>query len=365
MPDRVNFQPYWCSPPGATIADILSERAISIADFADLIGESSARVSDLIAGETEIDDQLAASLSDVIGASQSFWMRREKQYRSAKAHLAKNDAIESPTEWLTRLPIADMKKFGWIPNLRSHDALFDACLKYFNVPNLTAWEVAYRPTLRASAYRLSRSYVTDPVAIVTWLRMAEKSACETVVGNWNPSNFRASLSTIRRLSLIRDPRRFLPKLREICASCGVSLVIVPTPTGCPASGATRFLKEGNAMMVLSFRYKTDDQFWFTFFHEAGHLLLHSNRELFLEDGSEITQCEEEEANDFAASILIPPEHLEYLSEIKKDSRSVIRFAVSIGLSPGIVVGQMQHRNLIRFNQLNFLKRRYSWAVITG
>jgi hypothetical protein len=44
-------------------------------------------------------------------------------------------------------------------------------------------------------------------------------------------------------------------------------------------------------------------------------------------------------------------------------REVIRFAVLVGVSPGIVVGQMQHRRIIGPHQLNYLKRRYGWDEI--
>jgi HTH-type transcriptional regulator / antitoxin HigA len=41
-------------------------------------------------------------------------------------------------------------------------------------------------------------------------------------------------------------------------------------------------------------------------------------------------------------------------------KDVMRFARKIGVSSGIVVGQMQHKNIIQKNRYNFLKTRYSW-----
>ena len=55
---------------------------------------------------------------------------------------------------------------------------------------------------------------------------------------------------------------------------------------------------------LDDRYKKDDFFWFTFFHEAAHLLLHSKKETFVDDGTD-NDVIENEANDFATDFLIP------------------------------------------------------------
>jgi hypothetical protein len=67
---------------------------------------------------------------------------------------------------------------------------------------------------------------------------------------------------------------FIPYIRGLLATAGVSLVVLPTPRGCRASGATCFFTPDRATLVMSFRYLTDDHFWFTLFHEIGHLILH-------------------------------------------------------------------------------------------
>ncbi len=118
------------------------------------------------------------------------------------------------------------------------------------------------------------------------------------------------------------------------------------------------------MLVLSFRYRSDDQFWFTFFHEAAHLLLHRPGTLFLEGGdSDASTSEEREANDFAASVLVPPAHQDELLSICDNLDSILRFASRAGVAPGLIVGQLQHKGLLGRDRLNRLKRRYSWDQI--
>jgi Zn-dependent peptidase ImmA (M78 family) len=117
-----------------------------------------------------------------------------------------------------------------------------------------------------------------------------------------------------------------------------------------------------AILQLSFRYLTDDHFWFAFFHEAGHLLLHGKNRLFLEGSHLIPTKEEAEANEFAETTLIPPEFAAAFAKLRNDSRAVIRFASRLGIAPGIVVGQLQHRRYISHRELNALKRRFRWQT---
>lgn len=116
--------------------------------------------------------------------------------------------------------------------------------------------------------------------------------------------------------------------------------------------------------MLSWRYRTDDQFWFTFFHEAGHLILHGPDALFLEDGADVAGSEEDEANAFAANVLVPPEHQAALTTASRSARAIILLSKELGVSPGIVVGQLQHSGRVRRDHLNGLKRIYDWKICT-
>jgi len=112
---------------------------------------------------------------------------------------------------------------------------------------------------------------------------------------------------------------------------------------------------------MSFRYLSDDHFWFAFFHEAGHLLLHGESSIFLEGEGRLSTAEEEEANGFAANMLIPVEYRDELLKLPANGVVIMRFARRVGVSPGIVVGQLQKRGILRWNQLRNLKRQYAWT----
>jgi uncharacterized protein DUF955 len=114
------------------------------------------------------------------------------------------------------------------------------------------------------------------------------------------------LAEILKLTLWDDVSAAADELVELCASAGVAVVFVGEIGKTRASGAARWLTPTKALIQLSLRHKTDDHLWFSFFHEAAHILLHSKEATFITgtDG-EANETMEGEAKRFAANQLIP------------------------------------------------------------
>ena len=366
MSSSEGFQPNWTSAPGDTIVDILRERDISKASFASLMSFSLEETNDLLEGRSTVTVAVARRLSGFLGASLEFWMSRDYQYRQDSRRLQDDEE-----GWLRKLPLGDMIKFGWLrpPPLPSEELA--ACLRFFRVSSVSEWKEHYQSLQEAAAFRSSPSFDSREESVAAWLRQGEIEAEGIECRPWHSERFRGSLSQLRSMTSQKDPGRLIPALQEACSKNGVAVVVVRSPIGCRASGATRFLTNGKAILQLSFRYLTDDHFWFTFFHEAGHLILHGQRHFFTSalegqgpwilEGTEapITE-EEEEANHFAATTLIPHEFQQELLTVPPSTRAVIRFAHRVGVSPGVIVGQLQHHGQIGYDQLNRLKRRFAW-----
>lgn len=360
MNNATAFQPDWVSPPGETISDVLRDRNLSMSALASAMRVSSGYVEDLLAGRAPIDRDIAQRLHRTLGASTEFWLTRERQYRADSVRLRPSLVAADNKQWIRTLPVGNMIKFGWIPPARTGAEKIEACLKFFGVPDALTWQSTHQETLRRAAFRTSPSLASNPASVAAWLRQGERECSEIACSPWNSTRFRELLPHLRSLTSDKDPARFLPRLREACARAGVAVAIVRAPTGCRASGATQFLTPEKAMILLSFRFLSDDQFWFSFFHEAGHLLLHDPSRLFLEEDAVSGENYELEANRFSADILIPPHLQGGLRSLRLTAKAIIRFAVRVQISPGIIVGQLQHLGRLRPNQLNSLKRRYKW-----
>ncbi len=356
MSNVTEFLPDWVSPPGATVRDILKERGQTISDFAGAMTLSVADARKLLDGSAPITREVAILLSSVLGLSADFWLCRESQFRKGLVRLANNE------QWLRELPVSDLTKFKWIRPARSTTDKIAACLEFFGVATVSDWWLRYEGSARLAAFRTSKSFGSTEAAVLAWLRKGELEADAADCGQWDRTRFLGALPSIRALTRQKEPALFIPELQRLCSDCGVAVVIEKAPRGCRASGATHFLDAHKAILMLSFRYLSDDHFWFTFFHEAGHLLLHDLSTTVLEGDHLCTGEEEEEANQFSANLLVPPEHQPAMRALPVNGRAVMRFARQIGISPGIVVGQLQHLGIFTHMQLNNLKERYSWEA---
>jgi HTH-type transcriptional regulator / antitoxin HigA len=366
MRTEVDFAPMWAVPPGRTISDLMKSKGIAPTRLARLVGMTEEDFNSLLVGTSVLTAGIAARLEAALGASASFWLRREEQYREQQAQLTNgvHPDHEDYKSWLNTLPIKEMQGLGWVKSTKDKTEKLRRCLEFFDVPNLDAWYRTYVDLRAATAFRTTDAYLENAPATAAWLRQGELLAERLECSRWSSKRFEAQLTKIRSLTQIGAPSEFLPKLQKMCAEAGVALVILKAPKGCRASGATFFANPNKAVLLLSFRYLSDDQFWFSFFHEAAHLILHWDADLLiLETSDSPKSTREEEANLFAAEQLIPNELQQRLPEAAKSLRGIVRLARDAGVSYGIVVGQMQYRGLVRRDRYNRLKNRYNWEEL--
>ena len=352
------FQPDWVSPPGDTIADLLEEKGWTQAEFAQRCGYTTKHASLLINGKAAITEDTAIKLERVLGSSARFWLVREAQYRETIARQEELKRLESDAGWLKQLPLADMIRFGWIRKFANKGHQVAECLRFFGVSSIDAWQRQYAEPL--AAFKASEKFKKNDAAVSAWLRQGERIASELACTPFDKAQFKKVLLDLRSLTKETDPRKFVPELKKACASAGVAVVFEPAPKGCPVSGATRWLSPDKALLMLSLRHKTNDHLWFAFFHEAGHILLHGKKMLFLENMG-LDGAHEREADQFASDLLIPSRYAKRLASLAKRYADVKAFAEEVGVAPAIVVGRMQKEGFLPWSHLNKCKISYRWS----
>lgn len=350
----------WISPPGTTIVDILDEQELSVEAFAARIGLTVPDAQNLLNGEIALTKTIAKELSEKLGASVDFWLARENDYRSlATSQHAKS--ISSTKDFLSAFPVGDMQKYGWIQETRQSDMKLIECFEFFGVSTLAQWKGKYQGADAAAAYRKSPKQTNCQYATIAWLRRGEIETADDSVQRWSPDALERIIPNLRKLTWFKDPSLFVPKVKALLAEAGVKFAIIRAPKGCTVNGAARILENDIPLIQLSFRYLSDDQFWFSLFHEIGHLLMHYSAMPFLESKEMEIDSYEDEANSYAADVIIPSRHREEIYLLGRSKLSIIAFAKRIGVAPGLVVGQLQHEKLLEYNQMQHLKRRFKWA----
>jgi HTH-type transcriptional regulator/antitoxin HigA len=349
------FRPDYVIPPGETLRDRLAEMNLSQAELAARAGLSTKHVNQIVQGIAPITLDTAIALDRITGIPARVWNRREADYREGLLRARPQVVSTEDERWLSALPIRELQKRHHLPPEKDRGRLFDAALSFFGVADRAAWERVWRGPV--ASFRRSQAYASDPGAVVSWLRIAQIEAQEAKVAPYSTSTFRKVLREIRGLTAHGNPNRMV----ELAASAGVVIVFVPEVKGCRISGAAWWASPSRAVIALSDRYKKDDYFWFTFFHEAAHLLLHSKKETFVDDGSD-NDLLEDEANRFAADFLIPPNAAPRLRDLATED-DVESFAGELGIAPGIVVGRLQHEALWSWARGHRLKR--SLRIVDG
>ena len=260
-----------------------------------------------------------------------------------------------------------MIKFGWIIADRTFASRYTSCLNFFSVSSIGEWD-NNSDSISPAYFKTSETYQDELKSTAAWLRYGSICSERINCASWDVDRLRDSIPLLLALTQKKCFSSVVKEIREICASFGLVVLIARTPRSCHASGATFFNSDGKAVLLLSCRFRSDDHFWFTFFHEVGHLLLHE-QQTFIKRNDDSGDRYEEEANLFAQETLIPkPSESEFFQLIRPgkeihNARRVMKFAKKIGISPGIVVGQLQHQQVISHRRLNKLKQRFDQGDI--
>lgn len=359
---RNEYRPSSVSPPGVTLGDLLDERGIRQIELASRMDVTPKFVNELIAGKVGITPTTALALEKALDVPANFWLARDARYQESLARKESQATMAADVAWLDELPLRDMCAFRWIEQQSDRPAYVEACLRFFGVATVSAWRQYYVGQATSSAaYRMSERVRSNPGAVATWLRQGERIAARIECPPFDRERFLDTLAEARTLTLEGDPAKFVPALEKSFAACGVAVVIVRAPKGCPVNGAVRWLSPHKALVQLSMRYLRADIFWFTFFHECGHIALHGKKMLFLEN-DEMKGIEEDEANHFAAERLIPSSAWAQFKPAGLGEAVIREFAESVGIAPGVVVGRLQHEERLPPNtKLNHLKARFQWT----
>ena len=359
---HTQYRPDYVSPPGETLLEALEERGMTQAELAQRTGRPKKTINEIVKGKAAITPETALQFERVLGIPATFWNKREQQYREALARLQDEQRLKGWKDWLKALPVKQMIAHGWVKRCEDKAAQVLEMLTFFGVASPDAYEAVYEQEIVAFRKSGVSTAKVDHGATAAWLRQGEIAATEIDCALYNERRFGEALRRIRALTT-QPPEVFEPEVVRLCAEAGVAVVFVPELPRTGICGATRWLTPTKALLQLSLRYKTDDQLWFTFFHEAGHILLHRKKEIFLETGDMSGDDEENEAHEFARDILIPlPEWQTFVGSGQYHTKADIAdFAEQVGIAPGIVVGRLQHDEYLPFSHCNDLKQRLEWV----
>ena len=351
--EMLAFSPDYLVKPGETIEENIAHLGMTKAAFARHLGIPIGTLHRLISSEIPLSVEFAMKLESVTKIPAAFWTSLEANYRT---RLNRQSVFrEEDRKWLGEQPRKVMIERGWISG-ETEIELFFSTLSFYRVANRAAWMTVWEAPLAAA--RVSPKYKVSPAAVAAFVRAGEIEADGIGCESYSSKAFKNALASCRALASRGICRETLLEIRRLCAEAGVAVVYVKSIPGAPLNGVTCWVGRNKAMILLSLRTGAEDMIWFSFFHEARHVLDERKKTSFLTGQAWADSPDERTADIYAADTLLPSsfnrevKSLGSLAELK-------RFAAEHNLSPGIVVGRYHHLTR-RFSAFGDSISRFIW-----
>lgn len=343
------YYPETVTHPSEFLKEILEEKEINSKEFAIKTGKPEKTISAVLKGKSAITTEMAIFFEQVLKVPAHFWIEAQRNYDEYKGRIEYQKIIEEAIEWAKSFPYSKMASLGWVPKTRKVQEKVVNLFAYFGVSSKKAFYDYYFNQKTQVAFRISLKNQENGLAIASWLRHGELQAQKSNTVKYDPKKLRNILPAIKEL-MVRQPDDFFSELQGICASAGVKVVYTPCLPKAPIHGSTRWLND-TPLIQLSGRYKRNDIFWFTFFHEIGHILLHGKKYISIENikvEGEI-EANEKEADEFASNWLLSiEEEKEILNNKELFKEDIVNYAKQFKTHPACIIGRLQYRKEIRY-----------------
>lgn len=353
---KYRYEPDYAVAPGETIREQMEHYSWTLQETAIRLDTTVQSLNRMFKGEQPITLETSAKLERVFGAPARFWNNLELNYREQLAKESERQRLQEDLAWLKNIPVKELIKRKAILDSAEPTDQLTHVLAFYGVANVKAWHDLWE--IPQVAARRSVCFESLPGPASVWLRLGELEAQAIVCEPFSREQLVAALPDLRQLTTTADTGQMATAMRKLCAACGVALALVPEMPKVPWNGATRWLATDKVMVLLNLRGKGEDRFWFSFFHEIGHVLNDSKKDLLINDGS-TDDPREARADAFAAETLIPEKQNDRVKALQTQT-DVLTLARELGIAPGIVAGRHQFltKNWIRFKPLI---RKFTWG----
>ena len=333
--------------PGPRISQELAARGWSQKDLAEVLGRPAQAVNEIVNKNKQITPETAVQLAHAFGTSPEFWANLEALYRVRQAKKTAETAdVERRRRLYELAPVGELVRRGWIRASSRLNELERSVCEFLEIGDI-------REEPSPPAVKLRRTPTRDPEARaqLAWIKRAEALARAQAVGQFRKDAFNEAMPALFDMSLAPSDVARLP---EALASLGVRFIVVPHLQKTYLDGAA-FKADGRPVIALTLRYDRLDNLWFTFAHEAAHVargdaaVLDDRPDRANRKGDSVERA----ADATASAWLITPSAYRAFREATADKPTrpqIEAFARRIGRHPSIVVGRLQHDDVISWSQ---------------
>lgn len=333
--------------PGEILKDVLDERDMKQKELSIRSGITESQIANIITGRRPISAATARKLQYALDIPAYFWINLQQNYdlELIAYEDAHNISKEEKQIYKNVKHVFDcFRQFGIVPETIADTSEGIIWLRNtLRISNLQA--INSLPA--AAAYRCTSNHGNLYVNYV-WVYLCRiLGERNNDMGPFDKEKLKESISDIKSYMFTEDAtdmyRNIAGRLRE----CGVTFRIIPHCKNLGVRGFTEMVN-GVGNVFLTIRDASADIFWFTLFHELGHLLQGEDKNETL-------------ADEFASEILITPtEYKAFLSAGDLSISAICSLARRNNVQPYIVIGRLQKEGRIPYNFYSRYKVKYVW-----
>ena len=349
--------------PGETISDVLEERGITQKELAQRAGVSEAFLSDVIHGRKDISKGLAMGLEYALGVSRSFWLNLQANYDAELLSLQEEESVKEEERVILASihEIVDyLKKRSLLEEGLTQTQTVISLRKLLQVSSLTG----LRTLAPAGAFRMSDTVAVNSEVLGAWLCLCKiQGTAEQIDSGFKLEKVDELVSGIKDI-MLTGKGNLQKALRNLFAGYGIDFSIVHNFRGAPVHGYIARKEDGTYQMVLTLRGSFADIFWFSLFHELGHIVNGDVTKVgsFIDAQYSKDERKEAAADLFASEALLESDS--YRSFVSRGvySYTAIRdYARTQKVPPYVVIGRLQKEEVIPWSWYQKYKPRYKWA----
>lgn len=343
--------------PGYYLKEIVDESGLTQEDFAKRLDTTPKNLSLLIRGEQNLSVDIALKLSRMLGTSVMYWLNLQNSYDSLIMEFKSDEELEIERKVFKSLDYKYFRDNFGLPDLpRKIDEQIKEVRNFLNVATLKVFtKKDMAVSFRSSAKELTEANI---IKANTMVQIATNKALKVDAPKFNRHKFEDAARYA--LTLTKDHDKFYPLLYKAFLNAGVIFIILPNLTGSKINGATKKIGD-NIMLMVNDRRLNADSFWFTLFHEIGHIINGDYGISFEKETGE----REELANKYAEDSLIPEKlYKEFREKGQFDLQAIRLFADQINRDPGIVLGRLQKEEIVSYDDWRMKSLRHKYKVQT-
>jgi len=318
MTKKYKLETNYAIHPGVTLREKLEELQITPKELAVRTGKPIKTISNVLNGKSSITPEMAIQFEKVLKIPASFWMAKQANYNEYKAREKEKEELINAIEWSKKFPYSDLAKLGYVAFTKNAKEKAENLLSFFNISKSKAWKEIYINQQVPVFFRISLKNSKNPYSLSAFLRIGEIEASRMDAPPFRKSELRKILFKLKEV-MCSERNDFLEKIKECSLSAGVKIIFTPGLQNTAINGVIRWLND-NPVIQMTDRFKRYDIFWFSLFHEFGHIILHGNKKnIFLEEIENTKTKKEVEADKFAEDFLLSNENY---NKIKDEIKSL-------------------------------------------